>query len=515
MVAAFAREGGYGAPASVIQSNSAHPDHPIIVPDAQLLFTAQFHRAGPDLVLIGQDGRHHIIPGYFSSEHRPGLVAPNGAGIPSYLIDLLAGSATPGEYAQAQPAAPSNSIGRVEKVVGDVTVIRNGVAVAVNVGDVIYKSDVVQTGDHSSVGIAFPDGTALDLVANTRMALTEYSYDVASTSNVALFNLVEGGLSFVAGKVAHTGDMHIGTPVATLGIRGTAGWLYEDPVPAGVTATAGNVTVHFAAVFDQVTNTESIYTLYATDPNGNLLHDANGSLIALATVSSTQNGQVTTLSGNGIGALPTITTGPPDFTQQQFQQNVMPQVVNMAIQAIQQFQQQQQNNPTPQSNPSGGTGSSTPPNNGDNGTNPAGNSNNPLPFTQNENLVVPTNGNASANVPVTVTVTQLVTPPTQPSTTTDTFSSNSPSPTNWNAGQDWSNATPPGPQTAAEIGSGQSTVDSPEFVGDLLVDAGAGVTVVSNADPTVVSSLTVSGTAEVAGTVTVEFHRDRSVGDLQ
>ena len=504
MVAAFAREGGYGAPASVIQSDSAHPDHPIIVPDAQLLFTARFHRAGPDLVLIGQDGRHHIIPGYFSSEHRPGLVAPNGAGIPSYLIDLLAGSATPGEYAQAQPAAPSDSIGRVEKVVGDVTVIRNGVAVAVNVGDVIYKSDVVQTGDHSSVGIAFPDGTALDLVANTRMALTEYSYDVASTSNVALFNLVEGGLSFVAGKVAHTGDMHIGTPVATLGIRGTAGWLYEDPVPAGVTATAGNVTVHFAAVFDQVTNTESIYTLYATDPNGNLLHDANGSLIALATVSSTQNGQVTTLSGNGIGALPTITTGPPDFTQQQFQQNVMPQVVNMAIQAIQQFQQQQQNNPTPQSNPSGGTGSSTPPNNGDNGTNPAGNSNNPLPFTQNENLVVPTNGNASANVPVTVTVTQLVTPPTQPSTTTDTFSSNSPSPTNWNAGQDWSNATPPGPQTAAEIGSGQSTVDSPEFVGDLLVDAGAGVTVVGNADPTVVSSLTVSGTAEVAGTVTVD-----------
>jgi hypothetical protein len=63
MVAAFAREGGYGAPASVIQSDSAHPDHPIIVPDAQLLFTAQFHRAGPDLVLIGQDGRHHIIPG--------------------------------------------------------------------------------------------------------------------------------------------------------------------------------------------------------------------------------------------------------------------------------------------------------------------------------------------------------------------------------------------------------------------------------------------------------------------
>ncbi|MGB8633437.1 MAG: FecR family protein, partial [Xanthobacteraceae bacterium] len=294
---------GYSASEKIpINVDPSHPDY-IVVADAQLLFTAQFHRAGPDLVLIGQDGHHYIVPGYFSGEHRPGLVAPTGASLPSYLVDLLAGSPTPGAYAQAQPTtAPSDPIGRVEKVVGDVTVTRNGVAVALNVGDAVYKSDVIQTADHSSVGIAFPDGTALNLVANTRMALNDYSYDAASTSNVALFNLVEGGLSFVAGKVAHTGEMHLGTPVAALGIRGTAGWLYEDPVPVGVTATAGNVTLHFAAVFDQVTNTESTFTLYATDANGNLLQDSAGNSIALATVSSTQTGLVTTLTGNGIGA---------------------------------------------------------------------------------------------------------------------------------------------------------------------------------------------------------------------
>jgi hypothetical protein len=33
---------------------------------------------------------------------------------------------------------------------------------------------VVQTGANSSVGIGFPDGTALNLVANTRMALNDY-----------------------------------------------------------------------------------------------------------------------------------------------------------------------------------------------------------------------------------------------------------------------------------------------------------------------------------------------------
>ena len=510
MSAAYAREGGYGAPTSVIHVDTSHPADAIVVPDAGLLFTAQFHHAGPDLVLIGQDGRHHVVPGYFSSEHRPALVAPNGAGLAPYLVDLLAGSPTPGEYAQAQPtASPANPIGRVEKVVGDVTVIRNGVSVALNVGDAVYKSDVVQAGANSSVGIGFPDGTALNLVANTRMALTEYSYDPNSTSNSALFDLVEGGLSFVAGKVAHTGHMSLGTPVAALGIRGTAGWLYEDQV-ATVTATAGNVTLHFAAVYDQVTNTESTYTLYAVDLNGQLLHDPNGNLVALATVSSTQNGLVTTLTGNGIGALPTVATAPPDLTQQQFGQIVVPQVINMAIQAIQQFQQQQNNqqnnNPNPQSNPSS-PGSATPPTNQDNGSQPSnGNSNNPLPLTQN--ITVPTTNNAPVNVAVTVTPTQpIVTPPTVTGPTgpiTDVWNPSSGNPASgdpWAAAQNWS-PTPPGPADNAQDNSTvPAVINDSETVQNLTVGLSATVSVVSNTDPSVTSSLNVAGTADIAGTV--------------
>ncbi len=99
--------------------------------------------------------------------------------------------------------------------------MRNGVAVALHVGDAVFKSDVVQTGANSSVGIGFPDGTALNLVANTRMALNDYSFDANSTSNSALFTLVEGTFAFVAGKVAHDGNMKVATPVATMGIRGT------------------------------------------------------------------------------------------------------------------------------------------------------------------------------------------------------------------------------------------------------------------------------------------------------
>ena len=75
---------------------------------------------------------------------------------------------------------PPEAIGKVEKVVGHVTLIHNGVAGPLHVGDPVYKTDIVETAANSSCGIAFPDGTALDLVNNTRMALNEYNYEATA-----------------------------------------------------------------------------------------------------------------------------------------------------------------------------------------------------------------------------------------------------------------------------------------------------------------------------------------------
>src|SRR4029077_10714024 len=272
MAYASAMQGGLGTGGSVIPHESSA--HSVLVPDTELLFTAQFHRAGPDLVLTGRDGQHHLIPGYFSSEQHPALVAPNGAHLSPETVDLLAGSPTPGQYAQAQPAPPPDAIGKVEKVVGDVTVVRNGVAVALHVGDAVFKSDVVQTGASSACGISFPDGTALNLVANTRMALNDYAYDSNSGgANGALFTLVEGTFAFVAGKVAHSGDMKIATPVATMGIRGTTGVVQEV---ATISAQSAGQTYTFAVVPDFGTGVSGVFDLIATDANGNPILDANG-----------------------------------------------------------------------------------------------------------------------------------------------------------------------------------------------------------------------------------------------
>ena len=283
MAYASASQGGYGGGPTVIHTDASHADV-VSISDAELLFTGHLERKGPDLILTGHDGQRHIVPDYFSVEHPAALVAPNGAQIAGDLVELLAGSQAPGQYAQdAQPqaSAPTNAIGRIEKVIGAATVVRNGIAVALHVGDAVYKNDVVQTGEASSVGISFPDGTALNLVASTRMALNDYAYDPNGSSNSALFSLVQGTFAFVAGRVAHTGDMKIGTPVATMGIRGTAGWAGNHI--SLISATSGDVFA-FALAHDPGVDTHGRYTLYAVDLNGNVLLDQNGNPIIHDTV---------------------------------------------------------------------------------------------------------------------------------------------------------------------------------------------------------------------------------------
>src|SRR5271169_2569784 len=99
-------DGGYRSDASLFRLDASADT--VSVPDAELLFRGHFARSGPDLVLTGQDGHRHVVPGYFANEKHLTLVAPNGAHLSGALVDHLAGSPTPGHYAQAQTSAPTD-----------------------------------------------------------------------------------------------------------------------------------------------------------------------------------------------------------------------------------------------------------------------------------------------------------------------------------------------------------------------------------------------------------------------
>ena len=274
-------------------------------------------------------------------------MAPNGAHLSPDTVDLLAGSATPGHYAQAQPTAPADAIGKIEKVVGDVTVVRNGVTVALHVGDAVFKSDVVQTG---------AELVLRHLVSRRHRAQSGRQYAHGAQRLCVrrqqqcerrAVHLVEGTFAFVAGKVAHSGDMKIATPVATMGIRGTTGVVQEQPdTAATITAKAADHTYSFAVVPDIGTGITGMWDVYLTDANGIIQRDANGNPIVLVTVS--QSGYVTYVTPQGVGQPPLVTTEPVTNSQYAFEQEMLQQLFRTL-------------NPANLNNNNNGGSSTTPP----------------------------------------------------------------------------------------------------------------------------------------------------------
>ena len=246
----------------------------ILFPDKDILFTADFKRSGSDLLLEGSDTTAIIID-YFRGERRSNITAPEGAGLKGEAIEILAGPDPPSRYVQAVNAVPPQvQIGRVEKISGSVTVLRNGIAVELKTGDTVAKGDVVQTGPNSSLTVKFNDGTVFNLSSSARMILNDMVYSAGSNSNSALFTLVQGLIGFVAGQVAKTGDLKVDTPVATMAIRGTA-------VQTEITSASG--TTRFSLLTEPDGRVGSIVLLDKNDASRVIASMSNARVATLLT----------------------------------------------------------------------------------------------------------------------------------------------------------------------------------------------------------------------------------------
>jgi len=132
------------------------------------------------------------------------------------------------QNAAAQP--DTNPIGKVLTATGTARIDHsaaitvqanlNGVDEA-KVGDLVYRGDIIQTGPDGNLGVGFTDGSSFSVSANARMELNNFVYDPHGHSNSSLMSLTKGTFTFIAGEVAHTGNMNVKTPVGTMGIRGT------------------------------------------------------------------------------------------------------------------------------------------------------------------------------------------------------------------------------------------------------------------------------------------------------
>jgi hypothetical protein len=75
----------------------------------------------------------------------------------------------------------------------------DGAPVRASVGALVYQGDTIETGADGAVGITFIDDTAFNLSATSRLVLNEFSCERTGAPSSALFSLVQGAFSFVAG----------------------------------------------------------------------------------------------------------------------------------------------------------------------------------------------------------------------------------------------------------------------------------------------------------------------------
>lgn len=300
---ATAQDGGFsfGPKPGFVQHHAS--DSHVVIPDDHLLFSGTYARIGNDLIIT--DANHKFVVGnYFKGDARVALTSATGATLSAQIVDALTGHT---HYAQAAaPAAAAEVIGHVMKLTGSASVIRNGVAIELHIGDGIQKGDVIQTGSDSSIGMTFVDGTAFGMTSNARMVMNEMIYDPNGSSNSSLISLVQGTITFVAGQTAKNGNMRVETPVATMGIRGTA---------VLVEIAANDGPTKFSVLAEPDGHTGSF----------NLYDKVTGQLIG--TVS--QAGQVTFVSSLGIGQPPSAVEQLKTLQDQQNEKYIIQQVFQL------------------------------------------------------------------------------------------------------------------------------------------------------------------------------------------
>ena len=110
----------------------------------------------------------------------------------------------------------SPAIGKLRAVTGLVTIKCGDIIAQASAGDSVYLDDVIETGTDGSVTVVFVDGNAFYLHPGTVMVLDEFVFNPRKSSNSALFRILKGAFTVIAGKLAGGGRLIIETPLGQI-----------------------------------------------------------------------------------------------------------------------------------------------------------------------------------------------------------------------------------------------------------------------------------------------------------
>jgi hypothetical protein len=114
-------------------------------------------------------------------------------------------------------------IGQVKTETGAVTLERHGATQPIAIGDHVFQSDIIVTPADGTVGLTFADNSIMSLGPDSRLALDQFHFNPTTQVGVFDSSLQKGTLAVRSGQIVHQTPeaMHIRTPAALLGVRGT------------------------------------------------------------------------------------------------------------------------------------------------------------------------------------------------------------------------------------------------------------------------------------------------------
>lgn len=120
-------------------------------------------------------------------------------------------------------SAHAEGIGKIKTLSGQVMIERGGKAVTPKVGDAVYQTDKIVTGNDGSVGMLFDDDSRISAGPDSVLALDKFAFDPKTSDGNFDVSMKKGTLSVISGKLtAKTpGALKVKTPAAILAVRGT------------------------------------------------------------------------------------------------------------------------------------------------------------------------------------------------------------------------------------------------------------------------------------------------------
>jgi hypothetical protein len=175
--------------------------------------------------------------------------------------------------------AATDPIGKVILSVGEVTAQNSGGALRqLERRGRIFEGDLLTTSEGARCQIRFTDGSLLALPELSQFRVDEYRYDGTEDNEKAIYSLLKGGMRTITGAIGKKTkeNYKVNTPVATIGIRGTAYHAFLYRLPSGEVQLYGGVQYGMITV-----DNEAGSTLFDTNQNFRVLNSRQRAKILL------------------------------------------------------------------------------------------------------------------------------------------------------------------------------------------------------------------------------------------